>query len=47
MGHWRCGELDAGVEGDMVWFACDCAARMARRVGEDDDAGRVAPVHLT
>jgi hypothetical protein len=46
--HRRCGDLDAGVDGPVVWIACDCGARMARRVvEEDDDAGRVAPVHLT
>ena len=45
--HRRCGDLDAGVDGPMVWMACDCGASMARRVKEDDDAGRVAPVHLT
>jgi hypothetical protein len=22
--HGRCGELDAGVEGPIVWIACDC-----------------------
>jgi hypothetical protein len=22
--HRACGELDAGVEGDMVWIAYDC-----------------------
>ena len=43
----QCGELDAGVDGPMVWMACDCGASMARRVEEADDAGRVAPVHLT
>jgi hypothetical protein len=34
--HQRCGDLDAGVEGDVVWIACDCGARMARRVDEGD-----------
>jgi hypothetical protein len=38
--HRRCGDLDAGVEGEMVWIACDCGASMARRVDEDDRAGR-------
>jgi hypothetical protein len=28
--HRQCGELDAGVEGSMVWIACECGARMAR-----------------
>jgi hypothetical protein len=22
--HRRCGELEAGVEGPVVWFECDC-----------------------
>jgi hypothetical protein len=39
--HRRCGELDAGVEGAVVSIACDCGARMARRVDEGDDAGRL------
>jgi hypothetical protein len=26
----RCGELDAGVEGEVVWIGCDCGASMAR-----------------
>jgi hypothetical protein len=26
MDHRRCGELDAGVEGEVVWIACDCGA---------------------
>ena len=34
--HYRCGDLDAGVEGPIVWLACDCGARMARRVDEGD-----------
>jgi hypothetical protein len=38
--HGRCGELDAGVEGETVWIACDCGARLARRVDVDDGAGR-------
>jgi hypothetical protein len=28
--HRRCGDLDAGVDGDIVWMACDCGASMAR-----------------
>ena len=34
--HQRCGELDAGVDGRVVWIACECGARMARRVDERD-----------
>jgi hypothetical protein len=40
--HGRCGDLDAGVEGAVVSIACDCGARMARRVGEKDDHVAVA-----
>jgi hypothetical protein len=34
--HRRCGDLDAGVEGEMVWIVCDCGARIARRSGDGD-----------
>jgi hypothetical protein len=36
--HRRCGDLDAGVEGPVVWMAYDCRASMARRADVDDDA---------
>jgi hypothetical protein len=36
--HRRCGELDAGVDGQIVWLACYRGDRMARRVDEADDA---------
>ena len=29
--HERCGELDGGVEGERVWLACECGARIERR----------------
>jgi hypothetical protein len=32
--HRQCGDLDAGVDGPVVWIACDCGARMARRADE-------------
>jgi hypothetical protein len=32
----RCGELEAGVEGPTVWFACECGARIARRADDGD-----------
>jgi hypothetical protein len=35
--HHDCGDLDAGVDGSIVWIACDCGARMARRVDEEDN----------
>jgi hypothetical protein len=38
--HRQCGDLDAGVDGSFVWFTCPCGASMARRVDEDDCAGR-------
>jgi hypothetical protein len=38
--HRRCGDLDGGVGGDIVWMACTCGASIARRVDEDDRAGR-------
>jgi hypothetical protein len=34
--HGRCGDLDAGVEGPVVWFDCECGASMARRADEDE-----------
>jgi hypothetical protein len=37
--HQRCGELDAGVDGPVVWIARECGASMARRADEDDHAG--------
>jgi hypothetical protein len=36
--HHDCGDLDAGVEGPVVWIACECGARMARRADADDRA---------
>jgi hypothetical protein len=32
--HQLCGELDAGVGRAVAWIACECGARMARRVDE-------------
>jgi hypothetical protein len=40
--HHDCGDLDAGIDEPIVWIACDCGARMARRVGEEDDHVAVA-----
>jgi CheY-like chemotaxis protein len=40
--HRRCGNLDAGVDGPVVWIAFECEARVARRVGEEDDHVAVA-----
>jgi hypothetical protein len=36
--HPQCGDLDAGVEGPVVWIACPCGARMARQVDEEERA---------
>ena len=27
--HRRCGDLESGVDGERVWMACDCGARIA------------------
>ncbi len=32
--HRRCGELDGGVDGNIVWFGCECGAGIARRADE-------------
>jgi len=34
--HRRCGELDAGVDGPVVWFGCGCGARDQEHGGVDD-----------
>jgi hypothetical protein len=31
----RCGELDAGVDGPIVWIACPCRASRAQRERSD------------
>ncbi len=28
--HRRCGELDGGVERELVWMACDCGASVTQ-----------------
>ena len=28
--HRRCGDLDAAVEPERVWMACDCGAEFVR-----------------
>jgi hypothetical protein len=38
--HQRCSDLDADVDGPVVWIACECGARMARRVAQEDGVGR-------
>ena len=30
--HQRCGELEAGVDDLVVWFECECGARMTRLI---------------
>jgi hypothetical protein len=34
--HRLCGDLDPGVGGPMVWFDCECGARIARRADDGD-----------
>ena len=36
--HRRCGELDAGIEGERVWMTCECGARI-RRLIDDESRG--------
>jgi hypothetical protein len=36
--HHHCGDLDAGVDGPIVWIACECGARMVHRADEDERA---------
>jgi hypothetical protein len=36
VGHRQCGDLDAGVDGSVVWIACECGAIMARRADEGE-----------
>jgi hypothetical protein len=31
--HRRCGELEAGVDGSVVWFDCACGARLTQASG--------------
>jgi hypothetical protein len=38
--HLRCGDLDGGVDGDIVWFACTWGASIVRRVNGSDCPGR-------
>jgi hypothetical protein len=38
--HLGCGDPDAGVDGPIVWIACEFGASMARRVEDADDSGR-------
>jgi len=28
--HRRCGELDGGVDGEVVWMSCECGAEILR-----------------
>jgi len=34
--HRRCGDLDAGVDGVVIWFDCECGARIALRADDGD-----------
>jgi hypothetical protein len=37
--HRCCGDLDAGVEGEVVWIDCECGARIARRADDGEALG--------
>jgi hypothetical protein len=34
--HRRYGEMDAGVDGVVIWFDCECGAQIARRADDGD-----------
>jgi hypothetical protein len=34
--HRLCDELEAGVEGSIIWFNCGCGARIARHADDAD-----------
>jgi hypothetical protein len=34
--HRLCGDLDADVDGVVIWFDCECGARIARRADDGD-----------
>jgi hypothetical protein len=41
--HRACGDVDAGLDGLVIWFDCECGARIARRVPVDDNPAVVDP----
>ena len=48
--HRRCGDLEGGLEGDVVWLGCTCSARLVRPAapsagtsGLDQDVGWPLP----
>jgi hypothetical protein len=46
MEHRRCGDLDASVDGPIVWMAGDCGASMTRRAVEEEHAdGQFLVIH--
>jgi hypothetical protein len=34
--HHNCGDVDAGVDGPIVWIACPCGASMERLADADE-----------
>ena len=34
--HHHCGDLGAGVDGVVIWFDCECGARIALRADDGD-----------
>jgi hypothetical protein len=32
--HRRCGELDGGVERELVWMACECGTEIVHPIEE-------------
>ena len=33
--HERCGDLDSGLDGDLVWMTCTCGAAISRNADRD------------
>jgi hypothetical protein len=35
--HRRCGELEGGVDGDVVWISCQCGAELSLTAARVND----------
>lgn len=33
--HRRCGALESGADGQLVWIVCECGARLVRPAPDD------------
>jgi hypothetical protein len=39
--HRRCGDLDGGADGDVIWMSCDCGAGIAPAEQQPAPDGRM------